>query len=84
MTQRYWQYDPQSGGQKIPPAVQEQIRDRIMAHAQKIRPEHASQIRIRFKAQFAYIEVRHHRTSRWLAEWGRLKGDAAAGVTLIW
>ena len=57
MTQRYWQYDPQSGGQKIPPAVQEQTRDRIITHAHKIRPEHAGQVRIRFKTQFCYVDT---------------------------
>ncbi len=27
-------------------------------------------------------KVRHHRTSRWLDEWGRLKGDAAANLVI--
>ena len=55
MTQRYWVYDPQSGGVKIPPDVQKQTYERIMVHAHKIRPKQAENVRIRFKSQFCYI-----------------------------
>ncbi len=55
MRQKYWVYDPQAGGQKIPSDIQQQISDRIMAHARNIRPEQADRLRIRFKSQFCYI-----------------------------
>jgi DNA-3-methyladenine glycosylase II len=35
----------------------------------------------RWTAQM-FLIVRHHRTSRWLDEWGRLKGDAAANLVI--
>lgn len=56
MVQKYWVYDPQSGGQKIPPDVQKQTYDRIMAHARKIRPKQADSLRIHFKSHFCYID----------------------------
>ncbi|PYU92165.1 MAG: hypothetical protein DMG25_12625 [Acidobacteria bacterium] len=57
MRGRTWVFDPQSGGQNIPRAVQEQTRERILAHAAKTRPEKASQVRIRFHGPFCYIDA---------------------------
>ena len=40
------------GGQKIPLSVQAHTEQRILAHAAKIRPEKASQVRIQFRGPF--------------------------------
>jgi hypothetical protein len=56
MARKYWVYDPHSGGQKIPPDIQKQTTERIMAHARKIRPEYADKLIIHFKNQFCYID----------------------------
>jgi len=58
MAQKYWVYDPHAGGQKIPPDVQKQTDERIMAHARKIRPDHADDLIIHFKNQFCYIDCK--------------------------
>jgi hypothetical protein len=52
-----WVFDPQSGGQKIPPLVQAGTRERILKHAAKIVPEKASQIRVWFRVHFCYIDA---------------------------
>ena len=45
------------GGQKIPLSVQAHTEQRILAHAAKIRPEKASQVRIQFRGPFCYFDA---------------------------
>jgi hypothetical protein len=52
-----WVFDPQSGGQKIPPLVQAETRERILKHATKIAPEKASQVGVWFRGHFCYIDA---------------------------
>src|SRR5437867_865900 len=52
-----WVYDPHSGGTKIPPAVQECTRQRILACAQAHYAGTYTHIEVRFKAQFCYIDA---------------------------
>src|SRR5947209_8057471 len=52
-----WVYDPHSGGKKIPPAVQERTRQRILAYAQAHYAGKYTRIEVRFKAQFCYIDA---------------------------
>jgi hypothetical protein len=57
MARRTWVFTPHRGGQKIPPALQEQTRQRILRHAAKIVPDKASQVRVRFSGHFCYIDA---------------------------
>ncbi|HMD95979.1 MAG TPA: hypothetical protein VKM93_01425 [Terriglobia bacterium] len=57
MPRRMWVFDPRSGGQKIPPLLQDETRQRILKHAAKIVPEKASQVRVRFRGHCCYIDV---------------------------
>lgn len=41
----------------LTPTIQEQTRQRLLAHAAKILPEKASQIRIGFRGDFCYIDA---------------------------
>ena len=52
-----WVFDPRSGGQKIPPLLQDETRRRILKHAAKIVPEKASQVRVRFRGHCCYIDA---------------------------
>ncbi|MHB8747609.1 MAG: hypothetical protein ACYDBJ_00295 [Aggregatilineales bacterium] len=52
-----WVYDPHSGGKKIPPAVQDRTRQRILAYAQAHYAGKYTRIEVRFKAQFCYIDA---------------------------
>ena len=57
MAKRTWVFTPHRGGQKISPLLQEQTRLRILQHAAKTVPEKASQLRVRFKGSFCYIDA---------------------------
>ncbi len=57
MARRMWVFNPNSGGKKISPQLQEETRQRILRHAAKILPQKASQIRLRFKGPFCYIDA---------------------------
>lgn len=46
-----------SGGRAVSPSLQFEIRDRILRHAEKIVPEKAAQIRVRFRGAFCYIDA---------------------------
>jgi hypothetical protein len=50
-------YNPHAGGKKIPPASQERIRHRILAHAEKNYSGKFHKIDVRFKNQFCYIDA---------------------------
>lgn len=52
-----WIYDPHSGGRKIPPAVQERTRTRILAYAEKRYAGRYTHIDVRFRGQFCYIDA---------------------------
>ena len=46
-----WVYSPQSGGAKIPPAVQDRVRARILAHAEQHYAGKYNRIDVRFRGQ---------------------------------
>ena len=50
-------FDPRSGGQKIPPLLQDEIRQRILKHAERIAPLKAPQVRVSFRAHCCYVDV---------------------------
>ena len=52
-----WVFDPHSGGVKIPPAVQERTRQRILAHAQKKYAGKFTSLDIRFRGALCYIDA---------------------------
>ena len=54
---RQWVYSPHSGGRKIPDLVQEKIRDRILAYAQKHYSGKFNRIDVRFRGAFCYIDA---------------------------
>jgi hypothetical protein len=57
MAGRMWVFSPNRGGQKIPPLLQAETRERILKHAGEIVPEKASQIRVSFRGHFCYIDA---------------------------
>ncbi|MBF0101348.1 MAG: hypothetical protein HQK77_10620 [Desulfobacterales bacterium] len=52
-----WVYDPHSGGVKIPPAVQEKTRKRILDYAQKKYSGKFTKIDVRFRNQLCYFDA---------------------------
>jgi hypothetical protein len=52
-----WVYDPQSGGEKIPPLLQEQVRERLIRRAAKIVPGKEDWLRVRFSGVFCYMDA---------------------------
>ncbi|MCX7047008.1 MAG: hypothetical protein NTX50_16155 [Candidatus Sumerlaeota bacterium] len=52
-----WVYDPHSGGVKIPKAVQERTRQRILAHAEKNYRGSYLSLDIRFRGALCYIDA---------------------------
>jgi hypothetical protein len=50
-------FDPQSGGRKIPPRVQEETRQRILAYAEKHYKGKYTRLDIRFRGVFCYIDA---------------------------
>jgi hypothetical protein len=52
-----WVFDPNSGGKKIPPAVQADVEKRIRAVAEKEFKGKYTRLEIRFKGQFCYIDA---------------------------
>jgi hypothetical protein len=57
MAKRTWVFTSNRGGQNIPPQLRHQTRQRILERATKIIPEKASQLRVRFKGPFCYIDA---------------------------
>jgi len=57
MPRGYWVYDPNSGGQKIPPAVQKDVEKRIRTVAESEYTGRYTRLEIRFKSQFCYIDA---------------------------
>ena len=52
-----WVYDPHSGGVKIPQAVRDRTRNRILAYAEKHYAGKYIRIDIRFRGQLCYIDA---------------------------
>lgn len=52
-----WVFDPHSGGVKIPSAVQERTRQRILAYAQKKYAGKFTSLDIRFRGALCYIDA---------------------------
>ena len=52
-----WIYDPHSGGVKIPPAVQQRTRQRILAYAEAHYAGKYTRLDIRFRKPFCYIDA---------------------------
>ncbi len=52
---RMWVFDPHSGGVKIPPAVQERVRARIEAYANRCYRGKFTRLDIRFRGPCCYI-----------------------------
>ncbi|MGH9433258.1 MAG: hypothetical protein ACRD3T_17140, partial [Terriglobia bacterium] len=57
MTKRVWQFNPNHGGKKVPPLLQDQTRRRILQHAAKIGSSPKSVIAV-YCGHF-------HRVTRW-------------------
>jgi len=54
---RTWGYDPQSGGEKISPLLQEQVHERLRRHAAKIVPGKEGWLKVRFRGPFCYVDA---------------------------
>lgn len=54
---KIWVYDPHSGGEPIPKAVQARIIDRIQAHAKNHYAGRYNRIAVRFRDKFCYIDA---------------------------
>jgi hypothetical protein len=52
-----WVFDPQSGGVKVPPAVQERTRKRLLNYAEKHHKGKYTRLDIRFRGPFCYIDA---------------------------
>jgi hypothetical protein len=52
-----WVHDPQSGGVKIPAAVQERTRQLILAHAAKRYTGKYTRLDVRFRGALCYIDA---------------------------
>jgi hypothetical protein len=52
-----WVYDPQSGGERISPLLQEQVRERLRRHAARIVPGKENWLQIRFRGPFCYVDA---------------------------
>ncbi|WP_295384280.1 hypothetical protein [uncultured Thiodictyon sp.] len=57
MTKKAWVYDPHSGGVKIPEAVRERTRNRILAHAASQYAGKYTRIDVHFRGQLCYIDA---------------------------
>jgi hypothetical protein len=52
-----WVYNPHTGGKRIPPAIQERTRQRILEYAQKHRAGKFIRIDVRFRGALCYIDA---------------------------
>jgi hypothetical protein len=57
MAQKRWIFDPNSGGRKTPPAVQADVERRIRAVAENQFAGKYTQLVIRFRNQFCYVDA---------------------------
>lgn len=56
MSGKAWDFDPHSGGNKIPPAIKERITKRILDHAEKNYAGKFTKIGVRFRGVYCYID----------------------------
>lgn len=54
---KVWMFAPHSGGSRIPPALQEETRRRILAHANKQYRGRFDRIDVAFRGQFCYVDA---------------------------
>jgi len=54
---KIWVYDPHGGGVKIPEAVKERTRRRILAYAEERYAGRYTRIDVRFRGHFCYIDA---------------------------
>ncbi len=52
-----WVYDPHSGGVKIPNAVKERVKARILKHAEQHYHGKYTRLDVRFRNQFCYLDA---------------------------
>jgi hypothetical protein len=52
-----WVYDPQSGGERIAPLLQDQVSKRLMQHAAKIVPGKEGWLWLRFHGKSCYLDA---------------------------
>lgn len=52
-----WMFDPNSGGKKIPPAIQADVERRIRKVAEEHFIGHYTRLEIRFRNQFCYVDA---------------------------
>jgi hypothetical protein len=57
MPTRQWVFDPNSGGKKIPPALQIVVEKRLQKVAEEQFKGHYTRLDIRFRGQFCYIDA---------------------------
>jgi len=57
MPKKMWVYDPHSGGKKIPDAMKDRIRQRILSHAAKNHAGKYNRIEVWFRGKFCYIDA---------------------------
>ncbi len=54
---KVWAYNPHTGGTKIPPALQEEVRARVLKYANKHYRGKFTRIDVRFKGALCYIDA---------------------------
>lgn len=54
---KVWVFSPHLGGRKVPPTVQEVVRQRILKHAEKKYAGKFSRIDVRFRGALCYIDA---------------------------
>lgn len=52
-----WVFDPDSGGTKIPDRVKREVKQRIIAYAEKHYQGKYTRLDVRFRSQFCYIDA---------------------------
>ena len=57
MARKQWVLSPHTGGSKVPVAVQDETRRRILGHAERQYHGLFTRIGVRFKGQFCYIDA---------------------------
>lgn len=68
-----WYYNPQSGGNKIPPKLYDKLRERVHAYEQT-RPWYPNfSLKVRFKSHFCYIDAVENGTDKVPFPIGRLR-----------
>jgi hypothetical protein len=53
----YWVYDPQSGGIKVPPRIQEDLCGQAESFARKYEWHASVDLKLRFRGEFCYVDT---------------------------